>query len=215
MTRIKICGITNQQDAEFARACGVDALGFVFAESPRQVNLEQARAIIAGVDPFAVSVGVFVDTPAEEVRSILEFTGCRVAQLHGAEGPEYLEELTPFAVVKVLRVRDGIGEADRRAWLQPGSGVQAILLDTFVPGKAGGTGKRFDPSVAEELVREGHRVIVAGGLTPDNVGEVVRRVRPWGVDVSSGVEYSPGRKDHAKVADFVAAVREADQEMTA
>jgi len=214
MTRIKIDGITNREDAEFAAGCGVDAIGFVFAESPRRVTPEQAREVLRGLEPFVVAVGVFVNAPAEEVRRILECTGCSVAQLHGEEGPEYVEALAPFGVVKVIRIGEGVNEEERRAWARPPyKTARAILLDTLVPGKAGGTGERFDLAVAVEMVRAGYRVIVAGGLTPENVGEVVRRVRPYGVDVSSGVEAEPGRKDAGKVRRFVEAVRAADREI--
>jgi phosphoribosylanthranilate isomerase len=218
MTRIKICGITNREDAEIAAACGVDAIGFVFAESPRRVTPEQAKEMLRGLDPFVVGVGVFVNSPAEEVRRILEFTGCEVAQLHGDEGPEYLEELAPYGVVKVVRVAGAGGptQAGSLCQLSPAQrwkGARAILLDTLMDGKAGGTGERFDLRVAEAMVREGYRVIVAGGLTAENVAEVLRRVRPYGVDVSSGVEAAPGRKDQQKVKQFVEAVRMTDQEM--
>jgi phosphoribosylanthranilate isomerase len=213
MTRIKICGITNAQDAEVAAACGADAIGFVFARSPRQVAPERAREIMRGMDPFVVGVGVFVNAPAEEVRRILAFTGCSVTQLHGEEGPEYLEALAPLAVVKAIKV----GAGERGAWAGRGDACaprfKAILLDTSVPGKAGGTGKRFDLAAAQGMMEAGYRVIVAGGLTPENVAEVVRKARPYGVDVSTGVESSPGRKDHEKVRRFVDAVRQADREL--
>jgi phosphoribosylanthranilate isomerase len=213
MTRIKVCGITNREDAEIAATCGVDAIGFVFAESPRRVAPEHARELLRGLDPFLVGVGVFVNSPVEEVRRVLELTGCSVAQLHGDEGPEYVEELAPYGVVKVVRVprRGEDGAGVRREWAHPPHSC-TVLLDTLVPEKMGGTGERFDLSVAEEMVREGYRVIVAGGLTAENVGEVVTRVRPYGVDVSSGVEVAPGRKDHQKVREFVEAVRVSDQE---
>ncbi len=210
MTRIKVCGITNREDAEFACRCGVDAIGFVFAESPRQVTPERAREILRGLEPSVVGVGVFVDRPAEDVRRVLEFTGCSVAQLHGEEGPECVEALAPFGVVKVVKVGASGGATEIAP---PYRAAKAILLDTLVEGKAGGTGERFDLAAAKEMVKAGYRVIVAGGLTPDNVGEVVRTVRPYGVDVSSGVEAEPGRKDHGKVARFVEAVRAADQEI--
>jgi phosphoribosylanthranilate isomerase len=224
MTRIKVCGITNREDAEFACRCGVDAIGFVFADSPRQVTPERARDILRGLEPFVVRVGVFVNRPVEEVRRVLEFTGCSVAQLHGEEGPEYVEALAPFGVVKAIRVSCRAGMSAPQATharrilgaaetARPYRTAKAILLDTAVPGKAGGTGRRFDVGVAAELVKAGYRVIVAGGLTPENVGEVVKTVRPYGVDVSSGVEAEPGRKDHQQVARFVEAVRVAGQEI--
>jgi phosphoribosylanthranilate isomerase len=129
-----------------------------------------------------------------------------IAQLHGDETEECVQSLHPYAVIKAIRVKDGV---DREA-LSHYRSARAILLDTFVEGKAGGTGQRFDLSIACELVNSGWRVIVAGGLTPENVGEVVTTARPYGVDVSTGVEATLGRKDPEKVARFVAAVRAAD-----
>lgn len=207
MTRIKICGITEPGDAEWCARCGVDAIGFVFAESPRRVSPERAREILREVEPFVTGVGVFVDRPAEEVRATLDGSGCSIAQLHGQEPPAYIGSLSPYGVIKALRVS---GQLDEKL-VSGYKGVKAILLDTYVPGKAGGTGERFDPSVACALVEKGWRVILAGGLTAESVGEAVASVRPYGVDVSSGVESEPGRKDHQKVARFVEAVRAADR----
>jgi phosphoribosylanthranilate isomerase len=202
VTRIKICGITNESDAETCLAHGADAIGFMFADSPRRVSVECARDILRSCGPFATAVGVFVDSAIDEVRRTLDVTGCALAQLHGSESAQFIEALSPSRVVKAIRIGSDQGrvcESFRTA--------RAILLDTYVPGRAGGTGKRFHPSVAAALVSDGWRVIVAGGLTPENVGEVVQTVRPYGVDVSSGVESAPGRKDHTRVKDFVAAVR--------
>jgi phosphoribosylanthranilate isomerase len=205
-TRVKICGITSVEDARVCIACGADALGFMFAESPRRVTPEQARDIIRECGPFVTTVGVFVNAPVEEVKRILDMTGCGLAQLHGDESPEYLEVLSPARAIKAIRVRDQLGEGAVSKY----AAARALLLDTFVAGKPGGTGRRFDTALAAELVAAGWRVIVAGGLTPGNVGEVVTAVRPYGVDVGSGVEFAPGRKDHEKVARFIAAVRAAD-----
>ncbi len=206
MTRIKICGITNEDDAERAAGCGADAIGFMFAESPRRVEPERARDILRGIGPYVTGVGVFVDSRVDEVKRVLDLTGCTVAQLHGSEPPEYIEALAPYSVVKALRVRGTLDESEVARYKD----VRAILLDTYVEGRAGGTGERFDPGVAARLVQEGWRVIMAGGLTPENVAEVIDSVRPYGVDVSTGVESEPGRKDPEKVQRFVAAVRAAD-----
>jgi len=207
MTRIKICGITNYEDAAVAAASGADSIGFNFAESPRRVAPEVARDIMRELDPFVTGVGVFVDRPVAEVRATLEQTGCQVAQLHGNEPPDYADDLRPYRVVKAIRVAERLDETQVSRY----KGVGAILLDTFVAGLDGGTGKRFDPGFAVPLIEAGWRVIIAGGLTPDNVGDLVTSVRPYGVDVSGGVESSPGRKDHTKIAQFIAAVRAADQ----
>jgi phosphoribosylanthranilate isomerase len=206
MTRIKICGITNLEDARWAAQCGADAIGFVFADSPRRITPEHAGQIVREIEPFIAAVGVFVDWPVEQVRETMRVSGCTVAQLHGNEDGEYIESLAPCAAIKAMRVTDGID----RAALARRRMARAILLDTYVDGKAGGTGQRFDLSIAAELVQDGWRVIVAGGLTAQNVGEVVSTVRPYGVDVSSGVEREPGRKEPDKVAEFIAAVRAAD-----
>lgn len=207
MTRVKICGITNREDAKCCADCGADAIGFVFADSPRRVTPTQARDIMSRLEPFVTGVGVFVDEPAEEVRRTLEMTGCSVAQLHGDEPPTYIESLAPYGVVKAIRVDGSLDDALLNGY----KGARAVLLDTYVPGLAGGTGRRSDTRLAAKLAREGWRVIVAGGLTAANVAEVVASVRPYGVDVSSGVESAPGRKDHGQVARFIAAVRAADR----
>lgn len=207
MTRVKICGLTNLADVECAAQAGADALGFVFAQSPRRIAPEQARDLLAAVGPYVTGVGVFANAPLDEVREVLEFTGCAAAQLHGDEEGNCVEFLSPYPVIKAVRV----GEDFREAALEPYRTARALHLDTYVEGLWGGTGKRFDTRIAAGLVARGWRVIVAGGLTPANVAEVVRTVRPYGVDVSSGVEIAPGRKDHAKIREFVAAVRAADE----
>jgi phosphoribosylanthranilate isomerase len=203
MTRVKICGITNIEDARWAAECGADAIGFVFAESRRRIAPEAAGEIMREMGPFLTGVGVFVDAPVEEMRRALQVSGCTVAQLHGDETEEQIGALTPYAVVKAIRVKGGVA----RDVLRQCRGARAILLDTYAESAMGGTGQRFDLSIASELVSGGWRVIVAGGLTPENVGEVISAVRPYGVDVSSGVEAALGRKDPDKVAQFIAAVR--------
>lgn len=206
MTKVKICGITNLEDAEMCIGCGADAIGFVFTESPRQVAVELAREIIEACGPFAITVGVFVDKSLEEVRETLARTGCLFAQLHGDEPTEYIQALSPTRVIKTVRVRGRLDERKLRAYKE----VRAILLDTYVAGLAGGTGQQFDPMLAWGLVQKGWKVIIAGGLTSENVGAVVASVRPYAVDVSSGVEAEPGRKDPDKVMRFIAAVRAAN-----
>lgn len=208
MTWIKICGITNIEDARWAVECGAEAIGFMFAESPRRTTPEAAGEIMAELGQSVTGVGVFVEAPIDEVKRALEVSGCSVAQLGGEEAEEYIDALAPKDVVKTIRVGaslDGRGLSRYKR-------ARAIHLDTYVAGQMGGTGRRFDPAVAARLVQEGWRVIVAGGLTPENVGGVIVQVRPYGVDVSTGVEAAPGRKDRAKVAGFIAAVRAADGE---
>ena len=206
MTWVKICGITSIEDARWAVECGADAIGFIFAESPRRTTPEAAGEIMSALGSRVTGVGVFVDDSVGEVTRALDVSGCGVAQLHGEEADEYIDALAPKEVVKAIRVGAsldgrGLGRYKR---------ARAILLDTYVEGQMGGTGRRFDPAVAARLVQEGWRVIVAGGLTPENVGGVIAEVRPYGVDVSTGVEAAPGRKDREKVAAFTAAVRAAD-----
>ena len=207
MTRIKICGITNREDAQAAVDAGADAIGFNFAESPRHVTPERAAEITAVVSPFVTCVGIFVDASVSEVRETLRVSGCTVAQLHGAESEEHIRALAPIPAIKVVRVGNSLDTSEFEHYRE----ARAILLDTYVAGQMGGTGRRFDPTLASGLIEDGWRVIMAGGLTPENVGEVVTQVRPHGVDVSSGVEISPGRKDHVKMQQFVAAVRAAEE----
>jgi phosphoribosylanthranilate isomerase len=209
VTRIKICGMTNHADAECAASHGADAIGFIFASSPRQVEPPAARAILAEVGPFVTGVGVFVNAELAAVREALSVSGCSVAQLHGDEDAGFVRALAPYAAVKVFRVRDALSIES----VLPYQPARAIHLDTYLPGIPGGTGERFDWSTAGDLVQRGWRVIVAGGLTPDNVYDLVTTIRPYGVDVSTGVESAPGRKDHRKIQDFIAAVRAADREV--
>ena len=205
MTQVKICGITSLEDAQVAVEAGADLLGFVFyPPSPRHVTPEKVRKI---VDRFSLSgvhlVGVFVDQSPEIIVQTLDFCGLNYAQLHGSEPPEVVSNLVErgLGVIKAFRVRDeGSLEAVKSYR------ATAYLLDTYVPGQPGGTGHRFDWTLAER-VKEHGPVILAGGLTPDNVTQAVRAAQPWGVDVSSGVEAAPGRKDPEKVRRFVAAVK--------
>ncbi len=212
MTYVKICGITNLEDALRAAALGADLLGFVFhPPSPRYVTPKTAREIGAAVRreaPSVRTVGVFVDLPAETVRAIAIQCGLDCVQLHGSEPPATATHLADagFEVFKAFRIRDG-SELDRLDRYR----VAAYLLDAYSPVLPGGTGHTFDWDLAVRAKEYG-RIILAGGLTPDNVAAAIQAVRPWGVDVSTGVEAAPGRKDHAKLERFIAAVREIPQE---
>ena len=200
--RIKICGITNEADAAAAVRAGADALGFIFyADSPRCVAPERAAEIVAGLPPFVVPVGVFVNAAAGDVDDICEAAGIQVVQLHGDETPGFCEALAGLKrpVIKAFRVRDASWRSDAAAYP-----VGAVLLDTFAEDRYGGTGTTFDWRLVEGSP---HRVILSGGLNPDNVAEAVRSVRPYGVDTGSGVEREPGRKDHGKIRAFVEAAR--------
>jgi phosphoribosylanthranilate isomerase len=204
VTRVKICGITSAEDARVAVEAGADALGFVFVPgTPRFVPPEVAERIVGGLPPFVTAVGVFVDQPLDEVLGISTRCGLHAVQLHGDEPEEFSRRL-PLTVIKALRVRDS--ESLRPIATYP---AHAFLLDAFVEGQAGGTGSPVSWDLASQAT--GHALIIlSGGLRPENVGQAIRRVRPYGVDVSSGVEEAPGRKDHKKVREFIAAVRRAD-----
>jgi phosphoribosylanthranilate isomerase len=205
--RVKICGVTRPDDAVAAADAGADAIGLIFFEGSRRcVAPEQARSILAELPPYVTPVGLFVDESPERIRQICGPLGIRTVQLHGDEPPELVQELADLCVVKAFRVR---GEAD----LEPLAAypAHAYLLDSKVEGSRGGTGVSFDWALAAHARRHG-RIIVAGGLRPENVAEAVRVARPYGVDASSGVESEPGKKDRAKMQAFVAAARGAEGE---
>lgn len=202
MTRIKICGITNPRDAEAAVRAGADALGFVLADSPRRVQVEDLRRWVFDLPPFVVRVGVFRDQRMEELCDALMALRVDLVQLHGQESPQYCLD-TPQRVIKRLTVLEEDTPERLAARLAPYHDcVCACLLD---PGA--GSGRTFRWELARGL---SGRLIISGGLTPENVGQAVTLLRPYAVDVSSGVEREPGIKDEAKVRAFVAAVREAD-----
>ncbi len=200
--RSKICGITRVEDALAAAAAGADAIGLVFyAKSPRAVRVEQAQQIIAALPPFVTTVGLFVDMPRPELQQILAQVPLDLLQFHGDESVEQCEGYgRPY--IKALRVKAGDDIAALMAQYPSASGV---LLDTFVEGVPGGTGLAFDWSlVPAELPKP---VILAGGLTPDNVATAIDRVRPYAVDISGGVESAKGIKDADKVRAFIRAAR--------
>jgi phosphoribosylanthranilate isomerase len=202
MVRVKICGITAAEDARHAAACGADALGFVFfAASPRCVTPAQARAIIVTLPPFVVRVGLFVNEDPAQIRAIVAECGLDAVQLHGDEPPAVCRAL-PCRVIKGIRPRAAAELAAFAAYP-----AAALLVDAAVPGQFGGTGQRADWDLARQLAAR-RQVILAGGLTPDNVAEAVRQVRPYAVDVASGVERAPGHKDPEKVARFIRMAKE-------
>lgn len=200
MVRVKICGITCIEDALAAIEFGADALGFVFAPSPRRIAPEQAAAIAAQLPPFVARVGVFVNESLERVREIMTRCDLDYAQLHGSESPEYCQALFPRAI-KAFRVRDG-----SVLRLFPQYKARAFLLDAYDPHVMGGTGQSLDWGLAREARRFGP-IILSGGLTPENVARAIEVAQPFAVDVSSGVEASPGKKDHAKLKAFIQAAR--------
>jgi phosphoribosylanthranilate isomerase len=200
--KVKICGITNAQDALAAIAAGADALGFMFcAQSPRCLTPQTAADIIRQLPPFIAKVGVFVDPSAMEIYKIVDFCGLDTLPLHGNEPPGFCRQFS-VPVIKAFRIQDAES-------LEPIANYQtaAWLLDSYVPGKSGGTGATFNWDLARQAKKLGGRLILAGGLTPQNVAEAVQQVQPYAVDVSSGVESAPGKKDATRMWEFIAAAK--------
>jgi phosphoribosylanthranilate isomerase len=203
-TRIKICGITRAEDAAAAALAGADAIGLVFyPPSPRYLSVERAVEIRDALPPFVQAVALFVNADAAQVAQVIGRVRPALLQFHGEETPQFCGQFgVPY--VKACRVRPGV---DALEYLRPFSRAAAWLFDSFVP-EYGGVGERFDWSLLP-AARE-RPVILSGGLSRDNVAEAIRRVRPWGVDVSSGVESGKGVKDAKKITEFIAEVRNAD-----
>ncbi len=203
-TFLKICGITSVEDAIEAADAGIDAVGLMFHKpSPRFVDKNMAAAIAGALPPSVARVGVFVNSEPAFVREMITECGLDIAQFHGDETPGYCSRF-PVRVWKAFRIRD---EASLKALSD--YQTDAWLLDSFVKGALGGTGERFNWDLAVEAGRSGVPIVLAGGLAPDNVENAIRTVGPWGIDVSSGVESAPGRKDPAKVREFIRAARAA------
>lgn len=196
MTRVKICGITRIEDARAALDAGADAIGLVFAPSPRKVTVKQARQIVRAVGPWITTVGVFVDAGETEIRRIARETGLSAVQLHGDETPALARRLADLRPIKAIRVENERSFGDTK-WP-----VAALLFDTAVPGMRGGTGRVFNWKWVSRY-RGLCPFIVSGGLKPSNVAQAVRLTRPYGVDVSGGVECAPGLKDARKIREFV------------
>lgn len=202
-TRVKICGITNSKDADAAVESGADALGFIFySGSPRHIEPEKAAEIIGTLPPFVTAVGVFVDETLEGIKKAVSESGVTCVQLHGSETPEFCESVGG-SVIKAFRIK-GLSDIEPIAKYRAG----AYLLDTFKAGVPGGTGKTFDWEIALEAKKLG-RIILSGGLNPENVLDAVRHVNPYAVDVSSGVEKSPGIKDPGLIRKFIEELKKA------
>jgi len=200
--KVKICGITNAEDARVAVDAGADALGFMFYEpSPRSVTRKNAGAIILELPVFVAKVGVFVNPTEDEVRRAIEECGIDTLQFHGEEPPEFCRQFG-LKALKAFRV-----QGPEILKLLPDYSGMTWLLDSFVAWTRGGTGNTFNWDIAAQAIKLGGRVVLAGGLTPENAADAVRKVRPYGLDVSSGVESAPGRKDAAKVRAFIAAAK--------
>lgn len=204
MTRIKICGITREEDLLAAARLGADAIGLVFyPKSPRYVTPQRAAELLRALPPFVTSVGLFVNASEEEVRATLAVAPLDLLQFHGDEEPEYCESFgLPY--LKAVRVKPGV---DLVQYAARYASARGLLLDAFVEGIPGGTGLSFDWSLIPRNLSL--PVVLSGGLDPSNVQEAVERVQPWAVDVSSGVEAEKGIKDAAKIAAFVQGVRNA------
>jgi phosphoribosylanthranilate isomerase len=222
MTRIKICGNTESAGVERAVSLKVDLLGFIFTRSQRQVSIEQAKALIAQVPDRVGKVGVFIDEPADQIAKVVEACGLTAVQIY--REPTEADRALGVQLLPALRMGSSssplpgasLPEGDGQAISLPlqgeGTGGGAgdhLLLDTWVPDSVGGTGQTWDWGQAQALARR-YPVIVSGGLNPENVGRAIRQLHPWGVDVCSGVEQSPGVKDLARLEMFVRAVRRAD-----
>ncbi|MBI3957251.1 MAG: phosphoribosylanthranilate isomerase [Chloroflexi bacterium] len=225
--RVKICGITDFDDARIALEAGADYLGFnLYPKSPRYVTPEKIRELRLEIGDWRLGypisnlqspippqfVGVFVNETVESITDILAFTGLDYAQLHGDEPSDFLPRLAgkAFKAIRPAGAQSARDGAARFAPLGLDDGPQ-LLIDAYDPAEYGGTGKKADWGVAAELAQRYPRLMLAGGLTPGNVAQAIRAVRPWAVDVSSGVEAAPGRKDHDAVRAFLRAAKESEQ----
>jgi len=201
-TRVKICGITRVEDAMAAIKAGADALGFVFyPPSPRNIGVEQARHIVAQLPPFVTTVALFVNAAREDIAEVVQQVKIDLLQFHGNECPDYCAEHgRPW--IKAIRMKDGVDLAKADSEYHQAS---ALLLDAYKPGAPGGTGDSFDwERIPPEMAG---RIVLAGGLTPENVSGAIRRVHPYAVDVSGGVEAAKGIKDHHRIKQFMRGVQ--------
>ena len=201
MTKVKICGITNSEDALEALRLGADAIGLVFAKSPRRVTISKAKEIIKAVGPWTSVVGVFAGESLKAVEQIARDCRLSAIQLHGDEDNSYVKRLSSFKIIKAFRIADasdlkgtGLAKAD------------ALLFDTKIEGELGGTGKRFDWGLLSAK-KFNKPVIISGGLNPRNVRDAIQLLHPYGVDVSSGVESAPGKKDFRLMREFIQNVK--------
>ena len=203
MVKVKVCGITNPEDARVAATAGAAAIGLIFAESPRKVGIEEAREVVAALPEDILKVGVFVNEEPGEVVRIAREVGLDYVQLHGDEGPEDVTAVRGggVKVIKALRVRDAANLAEI-----DGYGADLYLLDAYSEKARGGTGTRFDWALAKSLKGRAN-ILISGGLGPENVRDAVSYFEPWGVDASSSLESAPGKKDRDRVRRFVFAAK--------
>ncbi len=208
MIRVKVCGITNAEDACAAVKLGVDALGFIFAPSPRQVTPEKARSIINTLPPFIQTVGVFVDQGLKSIQDIMRFCDLDLIQLHGNEPPEFCHQLMPH-IIKAFRIKD---EASLLPITNFQGHIRAQLLDTYRQGLRGGTGKTFAWHLAVKAGKMAPPVILSGGLKPSNVARAISTVKPYAIDVNSGIEAHPGKKDIGLMARLMQTIHAINKE---
>jgi phosphoribosylanthranilate isomerase len=203
--KVKICGITNLPDAQAAAEAGADVLGFMFYDkSPRFISCEAAAAIVRELPPFIIKAGVFVNAPEDTVVHAIRECGLNLLQFHGDESPDYCLQFGIMSM-KAFRVRDAASLQALREYP-----TDAWLLDAYTPGKLGGTGEVFNWDLAREAQSWGRPIFLAGGLTSENVAEAIQRARPYAVDVSSGVEAAPGKKDPTRLKAFIQAAKQVD-----
>ncbi len=201
--KVKICGISDYEEAATAVELGVDALGFIFAPSPRQITPQKARAMIRELPPFIKTVGVFVNETPDVIREIIHHCGLDLVQLHGDESPDLCLSLMPYTI-KALRMK---GESSSQASMAFYGKVRALLLDTYAEDKAGGTGKTFDWNLAVKIKKLQMPIILSGGLGPANIREAIQTVEPYAVDVNSAVEERPGKKSPELMKELMGLVR--------
>lgn len=210
-TRIKMCGTTRAGDAQAAVHAGVDALGFIFVKtSPRYISPQQAADIIAGLPPFISRVGVFVNSSLADIQRIVDQSGLTQVQLHGDESSQLCLDVKTWSkscsVCKAFRIGEGSPPLNLRKYSRV---VDSVLFDTFTKGTEGGTGKCFNWELIDSLQCD-KPIILAGGLNPDNVTAALQKVAPYAIDINSGIEEAPGKKDHAKLYELVRQVRAVD-----
>lgn len=209
--RVKVCGLTSVAEALACASAGADWIGLNFhPPSPRRIDLGLAAEVIAALPSSAQAVGLFVDRPPTEVAQVVDHLGLRIVQLHGQEPPEVLRDLTGIQVVRAFRLGNAEAVKEMKRYLRRaedlGRAPDAVLIDGYAPNQAGGTGQMIGEDILDGLPPL-PRLILAGGLTAENVAQRAARVRPWMVDVASGVESAPGRKDLARVAAFIRAAK--------
>lgn len=203
---IKICGITNLEDARSAVSFGADALGFVFAESPRKIEQKRAKEIISNIKGKALCIGVFVNEPLGKVVKTAKYCGLDVIQLHGDESPEYCSNIKVGKVIKAFHIKDQTSLKLIKGYDM----VFAYLLDTFSKERYGGTGRTFDWNIAVKAKPLGKPIILSGGLNLANIKEAIKVVRPYGVDISSSIESGPGKKDIGQMERIIKEIKALD-----